>query len=590
MPKLKLDKPLYTYARWFQLVLSSLGICLWVSIWGFESTRSKWPESQQFTTFSAILTMHFFPGIILLYRLWGQGFSWKRWLGESIWKVMVFGIAVTPTITQDMTMFGGQTAHLFLIKVVMVVVFLIDLSRIRLNYRSRKVHPALVFVLSFGIIITLGALALMLPRATHSGIHFMDALFTSVSAVCVTGLTVVDTGTYFTQLGQSIVLVLIQLGGLGILTFASYFSYLFKGGASYENQLALSDINSSNRLSDVFQTLKYIFGITLVVEAFSAASIYFSLDASLFETWTDQLFFSVFHAVSAFCNAGFSTLSSSFNSEGFAFSYGLQVIVILTFVFGGLGFPIVANTVTYFRYRMRRLLFKKSKRVTRPWVLNLNSRINLWTTLIVFFLSTLLMFAFEYNHTLQGHSFMGKWITALFEATTPRTAGFNNVDLMSMTTPAILLTLFLMWVGASPAGTGGGIKTSTLALMVMNLISLAKGKDRIEVYRREISINSLRRAFAVVFLSIAVISTAIVLMSIFEPTLSKKSLIFEVVSAFGTVGLSLGITASLGTSAKITIMALMFIGRVGALTLIIAFFKKTREKNYRYPSEEITIN
>ncbi|MGB0269790.1 MAG: potassium transporter TrkG, partial [Bacteroidia bacterium] len=270
MPKLKLDKPLYTYARWFQLVLSSLGICLWVSIWGFESTRSKWPESQQFTTFSAILTMHFFPGIILLYRLWGQGFSWKRWLGESIWKVMVFGIAVTPTITQDMTMFGGQTAHLFLIKVVMVVVFLIDLSRIRLNYRSRKVHPALVFVLSFGIIITLGALALMLPRATHSGIHFMDALFTSVSAVCVTGLTVVDTGTYFTQLGQSIVLVLIQLGGLGILTFASYFSYLFKGGASYENQLALSDINSSNRLSDVFQTLKYIFGITLVVEAFSA--------------------------------------------------------------------------------------------------------------------------------------------------------------------------------------------------------------------------------------------------------------------------------------------------------------------------------
>jgi len=365
---------------------------------------------------------------------------------------------------------------------------------------------------------------------------------------------------------------------------------LFKGGASYENQLALSDINSSNRLSDVFQTLKYIFGITLVVEAFSAASIYFSLDASLFETWTDQLFFSVFHAVSAFCNAGFSTLSSSFNSEGFAFSYGLQVIVILTFVFGGLGFPIVANTVTYFRYRMRRLLFKKSKRITRPWVLNLNSRINLWTTLIVFFLSTLLMFAFEYNHTLQGHSFMGKWITALFEATTPRTAGFNNVDLMSMTTPAILLTLFLMWVGASPAGTGGGIKTSTLALMVMNLISLAKGKDRIEVYRREISINSLRRAFAVVFLSIVVISTAIVLMSIFEPTLSKKSLIFEVVSAFGTVGLSLGITASLGTSAKITIMALMFIGRVGALTLIIAFFKKTREKNYRYPSEEITIN
>lgn len=590
MPQLKADKPLFRYVRWFQLILSAIGVGMWVSIWGFESTDYHWSAQKQLLSFSALLTLHFFPGLLLFKRLWGQGFSWKRWFWELIWRALVLYTAVLPLIGFHLKINTDESLHLILLKALMVLAFMLDLSRISVKYKTRKLHPAVIFVLSFSLIIFLGALALMLPRSTHTGIAFMDALFTSVSAVCVTGLSVVDTGTYFTQLGQTIILVLIQLGGLGILTFASYFSYLFKGGSTYENQLALSDINSSNRLSDVFQTLKYIFGITLTVEVLSALSIYFNVPQSLGYSFSDKLFFSVFHAVSAFCNAGFSTLSSSFYTQGFSLSYGLQMVVIITFVFGGLGFPIVANTVTYFKYRLHQVVLNKEKKVTRPWVLNLNSRINLLTTLVLFAVSTVLMFSFEYSHTLSGHGFIGKWIAALFQASTPRTAGFNNVELLEMTTPAIMLTIFLMWVGASPAGTGGGIKTSTFALMIMNLVSLARGKDRIEVYRREISNNSLRRAFAVVFLSIVLISLGMFALTVFEPDLPLKGLLFETISAFGTVGLSMGITTKLGAAGKIIVMILMFVGRVGALTLIIAFFKKAREKNYRYPTEEITIN
>ena len=183
--------------------------------------------------------------------------------------------------------------------------FVADLSVVDLHYTRKTLPPPVIFVGSFGLIFFIGAFLLMAPRATHNGISFIDALFTSVSAVCVTGLAVVDTGTCFTVFGQSVLMALIQVGGLGILTFASYFSYLFKGGASYENQLALSDINSSDRISDVFKTLRYILGITLVVEGLSAIAIYFSVNPADFHSWNDRMFFSVFHAVSAFCNAGF---------------------------------------------------------------------------------------------------------------------------------------------------------------------------------------------------------------------------------------------------------------------------------------------
>jgi len=332
--------------------------------------------------------------------------------------------------------------------------FIREFSEIKFNYKRTILNPAQLFVSSFLIIIFLGSLLLMLPNATHEGLTFIDALFTSTSAVCVTGLIVVDTGSYFTEFGQIIIMGLIQVGALGILTFASYFSYFFKGGATYENQLALSDMISSKKLGEVFSTLKYIILITFTVEAFSGVLIYSSLDGENFPSQYEQIFFSVFHSISAFCNAGFSLLSNNLYEDGFKHNYFLQLTVIFSFVLGGLGFPIVSNIINYFKYRFRKLFtFGKQKVGSRPWVLNINSRITLVTTLSISAIAFIAFLVLEYNNTLAEHHGFGKIVTALFGATTPRTAGFNTIDTASMLFPTTMLVLLLMWIGASPTST-----------------------------------------------------------------------------------------------------------------------------------------
>lgn len=477
------------------------------------------------------------------------------------------------------------------VRVAVLFTFIREFSETKINYKRTLLNPAQLFVVSFLMIILFGAFLLMLPKATHEGLSFIDALFTSTSAVCVTGLIVVDTGSYFTEFGQYIIMSLIQVGGLGILTFASYFSYFFTGGSTYENQLALSDMTSSKKLGEVFSTLKYIILITLSIELFAGILIYSSLDATNFQSQYDQIFFSVFHAISAFCNAGFSTLSSSLYENGFRYNYFLQLIIILTFVLGGLGFPIVVNILNYLKYRFRKLFSSgKNKVGSRPWVLNINSRITLITTLTISAVAFIAFFLLEYNNTLSEHQGFGKVVTALFGATTPRTAGFNTIDTASMLFPTIMMVFLLMWIGASPASTGGGIKTSTFAIATLNILSLAKGKTRIEIFRREIAEISVRRSFAIISLSLIVIGSGIMLISVFDGEKNLMDIGFECFSAYSTVGLSLGITADLSNMSKLIIIVIMFVGRVSMLTIIIAVFKKIKHKNYRYPTEEITIN
>lgn len=480
--------------------------------------------------------------------------------------------------------------HPVLLKVMVFISFVREFSEIRLTYKRTKLDPSQLFVLSFLFIILSGALLLMLPKATHQGLTFIDALFTSASAVCVTGLAVVDTGTYFTFYGQVIIMFLIQVGGLGILTFASYFAYFFKGGASYENQLVLSDLASSNKIGEVFSILKYIILITFGIEMVSFMLIYSSLDSDLFNGSGEELFFAAFHAVSAFCNAGFSTLSNSLYEDGFKFNYYLQSIIAFTFIFGGLGFPIVSNVLNYLKYRLKKLFsFGRNKVDYQPWVLSLNSRITLVTTASITAIAFLLFYVMEYNNTLNEHNFFGKMIVAFFSAATPRTAGFNAIDTSSMLFPTSVMVTILMWIGASPSSTGGGIKTSTFAIAILNIISLAKGKSRIEVFKREIADISVKRAFATITLSLMVVGFAIMLISVFDSEKDLLSIAFECFSAYSTSGLSLGITADLSNASKLVIIAVMFVGRVSMLSILIALISNVKHKNYRYPTEEITI-
>ncbi len=477
------------------------------------------------------------------------------------------------------------------VKIAVFMTFIREFSELRINFKRTVLNPAQLFILSFLVIILMGAFLLILPNATYEGISFLDALFTSTSAVCVTGLAVVDTGTHFTKFGQTIIMILIQVGGLGILTFASYFSYFFKGGTTYENQLVLSDMTSSKKLGEVFSTLKYIIYITFGIELFSGILIYTSLDSSHFDSQSEKLFFSAFHSISAFCNAGFSTLSSSLYDADFKFNYYLQLVVIFSFVLGGLGFPIVVNILSFFQYKISRLFsFRSVKSKHRPWVLNLNSRITLITTISITSVAFVGFFILEYNNTLMEHNGFGKFVTALFGATTPRTAGFNTIDTAAMTFPTIMMVFLLMWVGASPQSTGGGIKTSTFAIATLNILSLAKGKSRIEVFRREIADVSVKRAFAIISLSLIVIGFAIMLITMFDPEKTLLDIAFECFSAYSTVGLSLGITGVLSDPSKFIIIVVMFVGRISMLSLVIAVFKKVKYTNYSYPKEEITIN
>lgn len=477
------------------------------------------------------------------------------------------------------------------IKMGVLLTFIRESADIKINLKRSVLNPGQIFILSFLGIIFIGSLLLILPKSTYEGISYTDALFTATSAVCVTGLIVVDTATHFTPFGQTIIMILIQVGGLGILTFASYFSYFFKGGTTYENQLALSDMTSSRKLGEVFSTLKYIILITFGIELVSAIFIYSSISPSQFESQYEHVFFAAFHAISAFCNAGFSTLSEGLYDSGFRYNYFMQLVIIATFVLGGLGFPIVVNLLTYLKYKIGNLLrFRQRISTYRPWVLSLNSRITLITTASISVVAFVSFYVLEYYNTLAEHSGFGKVVTALFGATTPRTAGFNTIDPAAMTFPTLMMVFLLMWIGASPQSTGGGIKTSTFAIATLNILSLAKGKSRIEIFRREIADISVRRAFAIISLSLIVIGTAIVLLALFEPGKKLVDIAFECFSAYSTVGLSMGITGNLSMFSKMTLVVVMFVGRISMLTMVIAVFNKIKQKNYSYPKEEITIN
>ena len=478
------------------------------------------------------------------------------------------------------------------IKIAVLVTFIREISDNNFSLNRGFLNPGQIFILSFLSVILVGSLLLMMPNATNQPISFIDALFTATSAVCVTGLIVVDTATHFTTFGQVIIIGLIQIGGLGILTFVTYFSYFFKGGVSYETQLSISEMTYSSRMGDMVTTVKSILYVTFGIEALAAILIYISIYDLSGMSILERVFFSVFHAISAFCNAGFSTFSAGLYDESLRFNYPLQLIISITFLFGGMGFLIVVNLLRYLRYSMQRALCRDGRRYAyQPWLLSINSRITLITSGALLLVGLIGVMMFEYHGVLAEHSsWYGKLIAGFFTAATPRTAGFNNIDLTDLAFPTIMLTIFLMWIGASPNSTGGGIKTSTFAIALLNTFSLARGQTRIEVFKREIADNSIRRAFSIMWLSLLVIGFGVTLISYDQPELDLIKVIFECFSAYSTVGLSLNLTTELSTFSKIVVSVIMFVGRVSMLTIFIALLKNRHERNYRYPTEEITIN
>jgi len=464
---------------------------------------------------------------------------------------------------------------------------------IRLSFLIKYIYkiyfnPAILFVGSFGIFSLIGAFFLMLPRVTTHGISFIDALFTSTSAICVTGLAVLDTGKDFTQLGQTVIMVLIQIGGLGILTFTSFFAYFFKESSSFSEGMYLKDFTASENLQDVFKIAVKIVLFTLGIEFVGAFFIYSSVDN--ITSVDNKVFFSIFHSISAFCNAGFSTSSASFYDESLRFDYSLQWVVMVLIIFGGLGYNIVFNVITYFKNFFINLFYGK-KKFQSVRVVTLNSKLILVTTSILLIAGFVFFYFAEANYTLKEHTTVfGRITSAMFSSVTPRTAGFNTIDYTQVATPSLLFVILLMWIGASPASTGGGIKTSTFAIATLNIFATAKGKKRIEINTREISSSTVNRAFAIICISLIVIGIAITLLLFFEPDKTLMEIAFECFSAYSTVGLSMNVTPTLSYNSKIVIIIVMFIGRIGMLNLLFGMLGQIGQKFYQYPQENILIN
>ncbi len=450
-------------------------------------------------------------------------------------------------------------------------------------------NPAIVFVGSFLILDLMGAFLLMLPSATTNGISFTNALFTSTSAVCVTGLTVVDTSSAFTIVGQSIILVLIQLGGIGILTFTSFFAFFFRGSSSFKEGLNTKDFIAHEGLRDVFRAALNVVILTLGVEILGAIFIYSSIIE--INTIENKFFFSVFHSISAFCNAGFSILSAGLYDETIRFDYFLQWVIMTLIVLGGLGHNIVFNFYQYIKNYIIELFEKKiiHKKIR---VITLNTRIVIYTTLFLLVGGFVFLYISEYNNTLLEHNtIFGKITAASFNSVTPRTAGFNAVDFAKMNVPSLLFIIFLMWIGGSPASTAGGIKTSTFALATLNIFAVASGKSRIQVFGRRISSESTSRAFAILCISLITIGISIVAILIFEPKGTPLlTVAFECFSAYSTVGLTLNFTPTLTEPSKYVLIGCMFIGRIGMLNLMVGLLRRMNHQFYEYPKENILIN
>lgn len=440
--------------------------------------------------------------------------------------------------------------------------------------RWLRLYPAQVFVLGFVLMILAGALLLMLPasRAGEEGLSFVDALFTSVSAVCVTGLVVVDTGTHFSVFGQTVILLLMQVGGLGFMAMATLFALVFKRRISLRERLLLQESMNQNTMEGIVRLIRKVLIYSLVIEGVGAALFAFrwSFDMSVGRA----LYFGVFHAVSLFNNAGFDLFGNYSSLTAYAGDPVVNTIAILLIVAGGLGFVVLADLVDF---RMKRKL-------------TLHSKVVLSMTGLLIGTGALVILAFEYNNpaTLGGLDGMSKGWAALFQAVTPRTAGANTIDIPGMRQATQFFIVILMFIGASPGSTGGGVKTTTFAVMIGAVIAMLRGKEDIVLFRHRIREAQVMKALTVTLLALLLIVSVTTLLSTTENA-PFLVLLFESTSAFATVGLSMGLTPELSTAGKLLIAFAMFAGRVGLLTLAFAIGPKRHKQLYRHPEGKMII-
>ncbi len=471
----------------------------------------------------------------------------------------------------------------------------VDICYALFRLMGRRANPSMILSVSFLFFIIIGSFVLMMPRCLNQPISYIDSLFVSTSAVCITGLTPVDISVTFTPFGQLVLALLIQIGGLGVMTFTSFFALFFQGNTSIYSQLMVKDMVQSKSINSLLPTLLYILGFTLVIEACGAMCILWSIHGVMPGMSTgDEVVFAAFHSLSAFCNAGFSTLPDGMATPALMNSSGsIYLVMSCLIIAGGLGFPILVNIKDNIASKGRQLfsrLVGSAPSASRVHIYDINTKIVLVTTSILFIVSTLSFLAFEWNNSLAGLDVKDKVIQSFFTSCNMRSAGFTSVNYLSLFNYTIIMMMLMMWIGGGSQSLAGGIKVNTFATMLINLKATLLERKRVTVFNRTVDNESVRRAGAVIGLSILSLFVYIIILISLEPVQSAKGIIYEAVSALFNVGSSLDITPHLSDLSKIVVCTAMFLGRVGLLSLLIGITGRHREKPVLYPAERITIN
>lgn len=439
----------------------------------------------------------------------------------------------------------------------------------------KHMSPSRKLVFAFLFAIVIGTILLKIPFSLKNGVSlsWIDSFFTIVSAICVTGLTTVDVSATFTDIGSSIILFFIQIGGLGVMTFSLMFFLIIGSKTSYNTRELLKEERNSNSGGGIVNFIRILIFTVFLIEFIGACILCFEFNR-LGMNFDRALYFGIFHSISAFCNAGFTLFSN--NLENFKSNFVINFTIGYLITFGSLGFSVINSFILMTR-----------KKITK---FNLTSKLALMMTIILTFSGMFLFFALEYTNikTLGNLTFSEKLLASYFQSVTLRTAGFNTINIIDIRPSTILISCILMFIGASPGSTGGGIKNTTFIIVVFYIIGIIKQRGHISIFNRRIDWEIMNKAIAIFIISlIYIIFTTFLILIIENLPLSK--IIYEVVSAFCTVGLSLGVTPSLSVISKIIIMLTMFIGRLGPMTFAIALTNNSKVDIEKYPKEDILV-
>lgn len=444
--------------------------------------------------------------------------------------------------------------------------------RDRMGRPIMQASPARILVGGFVLLILSGAVLLNLPVMVQHDqkIDFLTALFTSTSAVCVTGLAVVDTGTHWTIWGQIVILILIQVGGLGFMTMAALFALLLGHRISFRQRLIIQQAMNQNNVSGIVRLVKYVLVFTFSIELVFTLLLAIRWAAEL--GWLKSFWYGLFFSVSAFNNAGFDLFGNA-RLTGYVEDVTINLCITTLIIIGGIGISVVVDLLQH----------RKNFRYT-----SLHTKMALSVTAVLLIAGTLVIFLLEMNNSLKSLSLGGKMLASYFQAVTPRSAGYVTLDTGALLSATQFFIIILMFIGASPGSTGGGVRTTTIGALVVAAWSMAKGKVNAEAFRRQIGQEQVYRAMIIVLLAIFFVAVVALVLSITEQA-SFLAILFEATSAFTTTGLSMSLTSELTVPGRILIIITMFLGRIGPLTVVFALTQRQRKAKINYPEEKILI-